>query len=375
MCLFHTRTRVFLGLGRSLSLAPAEAKTGRTGLFAFWTAAGGNCDPISVRVIITNLAAEEGDRMKIMERKYVCRNGVVERTRYAVGNNAVPRGKRKKGNTSIRKQEANNNSAIRRAARILNCNYSHENGLLLTLDYSDAALDRLIGTMHGEQQALLRTLRLPIGEIGTWSRAEQRETLGHPEQADAALDALKDAAEREFSKWLRRIRRKVDAEIRFLSVTSDLDGTTGEIVRVHHHVVLAVDGGESAQSISWDLLRSQWHNGGVDIQRLRRQRDYTPVASYLLRQVRHKEDAKKYRVSKGMMMPEISEREILGNVAIKAPAGAIVVEQSAFNVENVTQYIRYIPKKAAYGDVAAQEGCVSKRIRHQEEKGGGKHGV
>ena len=45
--------------------------------------------------------------MKIMERRYVCKNGVVEQTRYAVGDNTRPRGKRKKGNTSFRKQEAN----------------------------------------------------------------------------------------------------------------------------------------------------------------------------------------------------------------------------------------------------------------------------
>ena len=63
-----------------------------------------------------------------MERKYISRNGVVERTRYAVGDNAVPRGKRKKGNTGFRKQEANFNGAIRQAARIMNCNFSASGG-------------------------------------------------------------------------------------------------------------------------------------------------------------------------------------------------------------------------------------------------------
>lgn len=286
--------------------------------------------------------------MKIMERKYICANGVVERTRYAVADNASPRGKRKKGNTSFRKQEANNNSAVRRAARILNCNYGHENGLLLTLDYSDEALDRLIGKLPREEQETLYAMRLPIGEIGTWTEVCKIKNKKSVELADKALDALREAAEPELTNWLRRIRRKTGAELKILSVTSDMDGTTGEIVRVHHHVVLAVNGSENAKSVSWDLLRGQWKNGSMDIQQLRRQRDYTPIASYLLRQVRHKEDAKKYRVSRGMKMPEISEREVLSHAEIKAPAGAVVVERSEFSVENVVQYIRYIPKKKAY---------------------------
>ena len=52
--------------------------------------------------------------MKIMERKYISANGVVERTRYAVGDNARPRRGKRRGNTTFRKQEQNFNSALRR---------------------------------------------------------------------------------------------------------------------------------------------------------------------------------------------------------------------------------------------------------------------
>ena len=45
--------------------------------------------------------------MKIMERTYICANGVREKTRYAVPDRARPRGKRTKGKTSQRKQEQN----------------------------------------------------------------------------------------------------------------------------------------------------------------------------------------------------------------------------------------------------------------------------
>ena len=80
-----------------------------------------------------------------MERKYKCRNGVIERTRFLVSDNARPRSSKTKGNTPPRKQEANFNSALRRLARILNCNYTHESGLLITLDYDQPGLQKLCG--------------------------------------------------------------------------------------------------------------------------------------------------------------------------------------------------------------------------------------
>ena len=321
-----------------------------------------------------------------MERKYVCANGVVERTRYLVPDRAQARGRKKKGNTSFRKQEANFNSAVRRAARILNCNYGHENGLLLTLDYADDALDRLIGKLGAEDRETLQALRLPVGQIGTWQAPEKAKKASIAAAADHAMRALKEAAEPELTNYLRRLRRKTGAELKFLSVTSDLDAATGEVVRVHHHVVLCVKridnpsvtaspchlplhkGGKGADvdGVSWDMLRDCWKNGGVDIRQLRRQRDYTPIASYLLRQVRHTPDAKAYRVSRGMILPEITEREVLGHAEIKAPAGAVVVERSAFNPETVTQYIRYIPKKVAYGNSALQAEEKASGVRRKK---------
>lgn len=50
-------------------------------------------------------------------------------------------------------------------------------------------------------------------------------------------------------------------------------------------------------------------------------------------------------MSRGMLMPEITEREVLGNPEIKAPAGAKIMERSEYNPETVVQYIRYVPKK------------------------------
>jgi hypothetical protein len=287
--------------------------------------------------------------MKWMERKYVCRNGVVERTRYAVGDNAKARRGRKKGNTSIRKQEANFHTAVRRLARTLNCNYSHENGLLLTLDYDEKGLEKLMKTLPERQQELLRQRMLPVGQVGTWksvkigkpcatvakvdSGAEENEELAQ------AMDALREAAEHQLFLWIRRVKRKYGKELKFVAVTADLDGDTGELVRIHHHLPIAAEG------ISWDLLRKEWKLGSVDIVQLRHNVDYTPIAVYLMRQVRRRPDAKKYRVSRGMEQPEVMEREIFGHVQMRVPVGALLLESSEFQIDNPGQYMRYIPRK------------------------------
>lgn len=295
--------------------------------------------------------------MKIMERKYVCANGVVERTRYVVGDNARPRSSRKKGNTSFRKQEANFNGALRRLARILNCNYTHENGLLITLDYDPAGMESLCRKAKLTEEQTLWAMGARVGEIGEWKAAKKgKQAVGIDPYEDAELEdgcaKLREAAEKQMNLWLRRIKRKA-GNLKYIAVTSDIDGDTGEAVRIHHHLVIAAEG------LSWDLLQQQWRLGSVDIRRLRGQKDYTPVAVYLLRQVRRQPDAKKYAVSRGMLLPAVTEREVLGNPEIRVPAGASVLERAEYNAETVVQYVRYVPKKR----------------ESRTEDGGGEHGI
>lgn len=281
--------------------------------------------------------------MKIMERRYVSKNGVIERTRYAVGDNAVPRKKKNRGTTSYRKQEQNFNSALRKVARILNCNYSHENGLLLTLDLDEAGLSKLVSGLPQEQQRAIRELKAPVGEIGTWNaKAKKLRNITMDADAEvvlAALQALRDAMSHQMTLWLRRVKRKHQGKMKALMVTSDLDHETGELVRVHNHIVLA------AEDISWDLLQKEWKLGSVDIKQLRNQPDYTPIAVYLMRQVRRQPDEKKYRVTRGMELPETTESLVLSHAEIKAPAGARVLERGCYSADTIAQYIRYIPKK------------------------------
>lgn len=286
--------------------------------------------------------------MKLMERRYRCANGVVERTRFFVGDNTVIfRGRKRVGKE--RKQEQNLQSCIRKVARILNCNYNHDNGLLLTLDLHEGGLEKLLGKLGEEQRAVLSSLRNPVGEIGTWQAVGKRKlkrrdtgTEAKEEQGKAteeAMNALREAMDHELTLWLRRIKRKHEGKIKALMVVSDMDHETGELVRCHCHAVLAAEG------ISWDLLRQEWKLGSVDIRQLRKQPDYTPIAVYLMKQVRRQPEKKKYRVTQGMEMPVVEERIITGHSEIRVPPGAYVLERSEFHTDSVGQYIRYIPGK------------------------------
>lgn len=209
--------------------------------------------------------------MKIVERTYVCRNGVVEKTRFLVGDRTRAFGGKRTGKgCSIKKQTDNDRLAVRRLARTLNCNYSHRD-LLVTLTYSDEGIGMLAG-----------------------STAEEK----------------REAAEHQGTLWLRRLRRKMGgAPLRSVLVTSDMDGETGELVRLHHHVVLPA-------AVSWDAMQALWTMGDVDIRQLRQQDDLTPVAVYMLLQVRRVPEKKKYRCSKGMEQPKIEERFVLGQAEI-----------------------------------------------------------
>ena len=129
--------------------------------------------------------------VKIMERKYLCKNGVVERTRYPVRDNARPRSSRKKGNTNFRKQEANFNAALRRVARILNCNFDHENGLLVTLDYDPAGMEKLCAQAGLTESEKLWALGMQKAEIGEWKAAKMKDE----KRVDVGIDPYENTEE------------------------------------------------------------------------------------------------------------------------------------------------------------------------------------
>lgn len=211
-----------------------------------------------------------------------------------VGTQERGRRDRRKGGTTALKQDENERAAEKRLARTINCNF-RPGDVLLTASWSEEA----------------------------WGRLEEKaEQLAGQHPDLCREDCLVMAAEREGTNWVRRIQRAKKARggtalLRYVLVASDMDGKTGEAKRVHLHALVP----------SWAkaLAVDAWPHGWVDIRTLREQDDYTPIAEYLLRQVRRRPDAKKYRVAKDMDKPVVTIQDIPGNQPLKARKNQIVM--------------------------------------------------
>ena len=216
---------------------------------------------------------------KTMRRKYICTNGVVEVTQFVVGDKQTGGRKWHRAKSTEDKRDENARQAVRVAARILNCNYCTDD-VMLTMTYSDEEHERLFAgldpdeTMEKAKKALSNTLEKVRKELRS---ADQKRDNTSPQSpaATAPLDAPRGA------------------DMRTFAVTADMDGETGELVRVHHHVVVTA---AAARTIA-----DRWNHGIVHTENLYKQDDYTPLAAYLLGQVRHREGKKKYSCSRNMV--------------------------------------------------------------------------
>ena len=173
---------------------------------------------------------------------------VGEKTKFFVPG-ARPTRSQRRLRDAARKQAQNEYSAEKALARLLNANFT-EGDLLVGLDYSDDGLARL------EAWALRQGLPM--------------------ETEEERLDTMRAAAEHELQLMIRRVKRELDKlglPLRYVAVTSDMDGDTGETVRVHHHLVV--------DRAVRDVFVEKWAGlGGVDWKPLSPQMDYTPLASY-----------------------------------------------------------------------------------------------
>ena len=154
----------------------------------------------------------------------------------------------------IRKQEQNEYSKKKNLARLLNANYK-AGDLLIGLDYSEAGMRKL-------EKVCARTAE--------WAEGSE----------ETRQEIIYEAAEKELKLCIRRVMRamgKEGEEIRYIAITSDMDGDTGESVRVHHHLVVNAEARAA--------FLSKWTLGGVSIEPLSKQGDYTPMQNKYLPQL------------------------------------------------------------------------------------------
>lgn len=245
-----------------------------------------------------------------MIRTYEAGN-VGEKTKYWIPGEKPSRSSRR-AKSEIKKQEQNEHSAVKRVARLLNANF-RPGDQLLGLDYSAEGMDRLLA----------------------WAR-EQGMDYDYADEA-GRMDILRLAAERALRLVLRRVNREVKGgQLLVVAITSDMDGDTGEVVRIHHHLVVP-RGYKDAFVKKW--TDSGW--GSVDWEDLSDQNDYTPIAEYFMRQVRKVPDAKKYYSSRNLSRPEPKDRIAVTSGELRVPSGGQLLHRGEYKPGR-PQYIRYV---------------------------------
>lgn len=244
---------------------------------------------------------------------------VGEKTKFFV-QGSRPTGKiRRKDRDAARKAEQNEYSAQKALARLINANFI-AGDLLMGLDYSGKGMEKILawGRAHG----------LPV------------DSDDETEQ----MNAVWEAASHELDNALRRVKRRLEKqgiELKAIYSTSDMDGETGETVRVHHHLVVNSESREAFVD-AWE----KYGLGGVAWSPLwQDQEDRTPIAEYIVRQVRRIPDAKKYRSTRNLYRPQPKDRIALSDAELRCPAGGKLLFRQEFRAGR-PQYIRYaLPEK------------------------------
>lgn len=239
---------------------------------------------------------------KLMERRYICKNGVTERTRFLVGDNTAERPRWRKAKSGTDKREENARAAVRQFARVLNCN-ADPTWWFVKLDFSPKQHEKIFAGM--DQDEILR------------------ET------------------ERQGSLFLRRLKRYAKGfELKCAYTPSDMDEETGELVRPHLHVVIS--------GVPEEAVRKSWKLGEcTHMEHLYKQKDYTPLAAYMVGQVRSIPNLRKYVTTQNMEKPKIEDRVVTGDPTdeIRVQPGAKILDRTPYREDCRSQYVRYIPKR------------------------------
>ena len=236
-----------------------------------------------------------------------------------------PTGKlRRKERDAARKAEDNKHAAEKELARILNANFNGDD-LLLGLDYAEQGMDKIL----------------------KWGRKQGLAVDAEDERVRA--DAIWECAAHELDNCIRRVKRilaKEGRELKAVYATSDMDGETEEMVRVHHHLVISKED-KQAFLTAWQ----EKGLGGVDWAPMWDcQQDRTPIAKYIIRQVRRIPDAKKYRTTRNLVRPRPKDRIALSGAELRVPANATLLFRAMYDRPGAAQYIRYIlPRKEKKG--------------------------
>ncbi len=221
--------------------------------------------------------------------KKICRSGdCVEEFYCLKGLKKMTRAERKKGASDLRKADSNFKTAVKRLARTLNCNF-HSGDMLITLDYEDGSL-KDEGGIERDGRLFLRRLKYRL--------------------------------------------KKQGQELKSVWVIGQRSSQTLLPARPHHHIVM--------NRVDFETVCANWPMGNVNYRLLQNQKDYTSLAVYLLRNVKRDiPDAKKYRPSRNLKLPEWDEVTVRKMTPIKTPKNAKVMSREEYDPARGRDYVRY----------------------------------
>ena len=253
---------------------------------------------------------------------------------------------RKVGKSSPEKIASNANNVTRTVARYINDNFCHGDGWL-SPTYDGKRYERVIRR----------------------AREMMAEDLELSEQ-----DAIWLSAQHEGELLMDRVRREAKRrglELRYLLTTSDMDSKTGELVRVHHHLIVCKECVEIVKA-KWgtaefaDPERPEYKDQLWDMQ------DYTPLAEYIMGQVRHIPNAKRYTPSRNLIKRQPKTRRVISGARIRPPKGCELLYADPYTGRHDCQYIRYLLPPEQWTGVWAGKSWEDVPTIGDEETGGGR---
>lgn len=130
------------------------------------------------------------------------------------------------------------------------------------------------------------------------------------------------SAQKELQKFFDRLRRtckRAEVSLRYIAVTSDLDGKDGSPKRIHHHMIVNHE--------VRNYLFNAWGNRGlVEIKTIYHNHDKYPLASYYLDQVRHIWGKRSYVASQSLKQPYMTCRLTSSDEPPPPPPDAFGIE-------------------------------------------------
>lgn len=237
-------------------------------------------------------------------KKHICRNGIEERTKYPV-RSKYTKGERAKREAAREARRAD--SSERQVARLLNENFSEKVDAHLLLEYDE------------KEMALIRKMA---------------ETM----DGESDMDKLFKAAQQNLVNFVRRVQRAnkdSGAEFLYVGITADIDGKTGEAVRIHHHFV--------CNGAVKELCKKKWRGYVMERELYTIHGDFTPLAEYLIRQVRTVPGTKRYVPSRNLRQPYSTPPVLVtryGDSEMHVPKGCEELYRSPYK-RGASQYLRY----------------------------------